>query len=124
MVIFDGRDAAGKGGAIKRVMQYLNPRFARVVALPTPNERKRTQWYFQRYIQHLPAAGEIVAMDRSRYNRAGVERAMDYCTPEQYHRFLRMFVDDGITLIKYWYSVSHEVQEKRVHSRRNDPMHR
>ncbi|MEC5149830.1 polyphosphate kinase 2 [Cryobacterium sp. GrIS_2_6] len=131
VVIFEGRDAAGKGGAIKRVMQYLNPRFARVVALPTPNERERTQWYFQRYIQHLPAAGEIVLMDRSWYNRAGVERVMDYCTPEQYQRFLqqapafeRMLVDDGIILIKYWYSVSDEVQEERFHSRRNDPMRR
>ncbi|MBM7470645.1 polyphosphate kinase 2 [Subtercola frigoramans] len=131
VVIFEGRDAAGKGGAIKRIMQYLNPRFARVAALPTPNEREKTQWYFQRYIKHLPAAGEIVLMDRSWYNRAGVERVMDYCTPEQYKRFLeqapvfeRMLVDDGIVLIKYWFSVSDEVQEERFHSRLNDPMRR
>jgi polyphosphate kinase 2 len=131
VVIFEGRDAAGKGGAIKRIMQYLNPRHARVVALPMPSERERGQWYFQRYIQHLPTAGEIVLMDRSWYNRAGVERVMDYCTPEQYRRFLhqtptfeRMLVEDGITLIKYWYSVSDDVQEERFHSRLNDPMRR
>ncbi|GAA1002222.1 polyphosphate kinase 2 (PPK2 family) [Subtercola frigoramans] len=88
VVIFEGRDAAGKGGAIKRIMQYLNPRAARVAALPTPDEREKGQWYFQRYIKHLPTAGEIVLMDRSWYNRAGVERVMDYCTPEQYRRFL------------------------------------
>jgi len=131
VVIFEGRDAAGKGGAIKRIMQYLNPRHARVVALPMPSERERGQWYFQRYIEHLPTAGEIVLMDRSWYNRAGVERVMNYCTPEQYRRFLhqtptfeRMLVEDGITLIKYWYSVSDDVQEERFHSRLNDPMRR
>lgn len=131
VVIFEGRDAAGKGGAIKRIMQYLNPRAARVAALPTPNEREKGQWYFQRYIAHLPTAGEIVLMDRSWYNRAGVERVMDYCTPEQYRRFLhqaptfeRMLVEDGIILIKYWFSVSDEVQEERFHSRLNDPMRR
>lgn len=131
LVIFEGRDAAGKGGAIKRVMQYLNPRSARVVALQTPTEREKGQWYFQRYIQHLPTKGEIVLMDRSWYNRAGVERVMGYCTPEQYSRFLRqtptferMLVEDGIILIKYWYSVSDEVQEERFHSRLNDPMRR
>jgi polyphosphate kinase 2 len=131
VVIFEGRDAAGKGGAIKRIVQYLNPRAARVAALPTPNEREKGQWYFQRYIEHLPTAGEIVLMDRSWYNRAGVERVMDYCTPEQYRRFLhqvptfeRMLVEDGIILIKYWFSVSDEVQEERFHSRLNDPMRR
>ncbi|MET0975488.1 MAG: polyphosphate kinase 2 [Leifsonia sp.] len=131
VVIFEGRDAAGKGGAIKRIVQYLNPRSARVVALPTPNEREKGQWYFQRYIEHLPTSGEIVLMDRSWYNRAGVERVMDYCTPEQYRRFLhqvptfeRMLVEDGIILIKYWYSVSDDIQEQRFHSRRNDPMRR
>ena len=131
VVIFEGRDAAGKGGAIKRVVQYLNPRSARVVALPAPNERERTQWYFQRYIEHLPAAGEIVLMDRSWYNRAGVERVMGYCTPEEHERFLRqapeferMLVEDGITLIKYWFSVSDDVQEARFRSRLEDPMRR
>jgi polyphosphate kinase 2 len=131
VVIFEGRDAAGKGGAIKRIMQYLNPRSARVVALPTPNEREKGQWYFQRYIEHLPTKGEIVLMDRSWYNRAGVEHVMGYCTPEQYRLFLRqvptlerMLVDDGIILIKYWFSVSDDVQAARFHSRRNDPMRR
>ena len=131
VVIFEGRDAAGKGGAIKRIVQYLNPRSARVVALPTPNDREKGQWYFQRYIEHLPTAGEIVLMDRPWYNRAGVERVMDYCTPEQYRRFLhqvptfeRMLVEDGIIVIKYWFSVSDEVQEERFHSRLNDPMRR
>jgi polyphosphate kinase len=113
LVIFEGRDAAGKGGAIKRIMQYLNPRSARVVALPQPSEREQGQWYFQRYIERLPTAGEIVLMDRSWYNRAGVERVMGYSTDEQYELFLaqvpiveKMLVDDGITLIKYWFSVS------------------
>ncbi|NEN05030.1 polyphosphate kinase 2 [Diaminobutyricibacter tongyongensis] len=131
VVIFEGRDAAGKGGAIKRIMQYLNPRSARVVALPTPNKREKGQWYFQRYIQHLPTKGEIVLMDRSWYNRAGVEHVLGYCTPEQYKRFLhqvptfeRMLVEDGIILVKYWFSVSDEVQEERFHSRLNDPMRR
>lgn len=131
LVIFEGRDAAGKGGAIKRIIQYLNPRSARVVALPTPSEREKGQWYFQRYIEHLPTTGEIVLMDRSWYNRAGVERVMGYCTDEQYHRFLeqvpqveKMLVDDGIILVKYWFSVSDTVQEQRFHSRLEDPMRR
>ncbi|WP_286276826.1 polyphosphate kinase 2 [Naasia aerilata] len=131
VVIFEGRDAAGKGGAIKRVVQYLNPRSARVVALPAPSERERGQWYFQRYIERLPAAGEIVLMDRSWYNRAGVERVMEYCTQEQYDLFLkqtpvfeRMLVEDGIILIKYWFSVSDKEQEKRFKSRLHDPMRR
>ena len=131
VVIFEGRDAAGKGGAIKRIAQYLNPRTARVVALPTPSDRERGQWYFQRYVERLPTAGEIVLMDRSWYNRAGVERVMDYCTPEEHERFLhqtptfeRMLVEDGIILIKYWFSVSDTEQEKRFRSRLEDPMRR
>lgn len=131
VVLFEGRDAAGKGGAIKRVMEFLNPRVARIVALPIPTERQRTQWYFQRYIEHLPAAGEIVLFDRSWYNRAGVERVMGYCTPEEYIRFLRqcpqleqMLIDDGILLRKYWFSVSDKEQEKRFRSRLTDPMRR
>ena len=131
VVVFEGRDAAGKGGAIKRIVQYLNPRSARVAALPTPGEQERGQWYFQRYIQHLPTAGEIVLFDRSWYNRAGVERVMDYCTPEQYRLFLRqtpvferMLVEDGIILVKYWFSVSDDVQEQRFRSRLDDPMRR
>jgi polyphosphate kinase 2 len=131
VVIFEGRDAAGKGGAIKRIMQYLNPRTARVVALPKPSERELGQWYFQRYIERLPTAGEIVLMDRSWYNRAGVERVMDYSTPEQYELFLRqapaverMLVEDGIILIKYWFSVSDTEQEARFHKRLNDPVRR
>jgi len=131
LVIFEGRDAAGKGGAIKRVMQYLNPRHARVVALPQPTERERGQWYFQRYVQLLPTAGEIVLMDRSWYNRAGVERVMGYCTEEQYERFLRqvpvverMLVEDGIIVLKYWFSVSDEVQQARFASRVEDPLRR
>lgn len=131
LVIFEGRDAAGKGGSIKRVMQYLNPRSARVAALPAPSERERGQWYFQRYIERLPAAGEIVLMDRSWYNRAGVEHVLGYCTDEEYERFLRqvpvverLLVEDGITLIKYWFSVSDEEQQKRFASRLEDPMRR
>jgi polyphosphate kinase 2 len=131
LVIFEGRDAAGKGGAIKRVMQYLNPRTARVVALPQPSEREKGQWYFQRYIERLPTTGEIVLMDRSWYNRAGVEKVMGYCTDEEYDRFLaqvptveQMLVDDGIIVLKYWYSVSDTEQEKRFRSRLNDPMRR
>lgn len=131
VVIFEGRDAAGKGSTIKRVAEYLNPRVARIVALPTPTERERTQWYFQRYISHLPAAGEIVLMDRSWYNRAGVEHVFGYCTNAEYHRFLhqapifeRMLVEDGILLRKYWFSVSDIEQEKRFHSRAGDPMRR
>jgi polyphosphate kinase 2 len=131
LVIFEGRDAAGKGGAIKRVMQYLNPRHARVVALPQPSERERGQWYFQRYIERLPTAGEIVLMDRSWYNRAGVERVMGYSSEEEYQRFLRqapvverLLVEDGIVVIKYWFSVSDEEQQSRFASRLNDPMRR
>jgi len=131
VVIFEGRDAAGKGGAIKRIAQYLNPRSMRVVALPQPSEREKGQWYFQRYIEHLPTAGEIVLMDRSWYNRAGVERVMGYCTDEQYELFLeqapvfeKMLVDDGILVIKYWFSVSDKEQQKRFKSRLNDPMRR
>jgi polyphosphate kinase 2 len=131
LVIFEGRDAAGKGGAIKRVTQYLNPRSARVVALPQPSEREKGQWYFQRYLERLPAAGEIVLMDRSWYNRAGVEHVLGYCTPEQYERFLhqvptveRLLVEDGITVIKYWFSVSDEEQQKRFTSRLKDPRRR
>ncbi|SDF89140.1 polyphosphate kinase 2 [Pseudonocardia oroxyli] len=129
VVIFEGRDAAGKGGAIKRVTENLNPRVARVVALPAPTERQKTQWYFQRYVEHLPAAGEIVLMDRSWYNRAGVERVMGFCTPEEYKRFLRqcpafeeMLVEDGILLRKYWFSVSPQEQEKRFRERLTNPL--
>jgi len=131
VVIFEGRDAAGKGGTIQRISQYLNPRVARIVALPAPTERELTQWYFQRYVPHLPAAGEIVLFDRSWYNRAGVERVMGFCTPDQYRRFLhqapifeRMLLEDGILLRKYWFSVSDEEQEARFRSRLDDPMRR
>ena len=131
VVIFEGRDAAGKGGAIKRITEYLNPRVAQIVALPAPTERQRTEWYFQRYVQHLPAAGEIRLFDRSWYNRAGVERVMGYCTPEEHRRFLhqcpifeRMLIEDGIMLRKYWFSVSDRQQEKRFKSRLTDPMRR
>jgi len=129
VLIFEGRDAAGKGGAIKRVTEYLNPRIAQVVALPAPTERQRTEWYFQRYVQHLPAAGQIKLFDRSWYNRAGVERVMGYCTPEEHRRFLRqcpiferMLIEDGIIVRKYWFSVSDREQEKRFKSRLTDPM--
>jgi polyphosphate kinase len=131
VVVFEGRDAAGKGGAIKRATEFLNPRTARIAALPAPTERERSQWYFQRYIQHLPAAGEIVLFDRSWYNRAGVERVMGFCTETEYRRFLhqcpifeRMLVEDGILLRKYWFSVSDEEQERRFHARLDDPMRR
>ncbi|HEV7760765.1 MAG TPA: polyphosphate kinase 2 [Acidimicrobiales bacterium] len=131
VIVFEGRDAAGKGGTIKRVTQYLNSRVARVAALPAPTERERTQWYFQRYIAQLPAAGEIVCFDRSWYNRAGVEKVMGFCTADEYHRFLhqcpifeRMLVEDGILLRKYWFSVSDEEQEERFRSRLEDPMRR
>jgi polyphosphate kinase 2 len=131
VVVFEGRDAAGKGGAIQRVAEYLNPRVCRIVALPAPTERQRTQWYFQRYVEHLPAAGEIVLFDRSWYNRAGVERVMGFCTPEEYDRFLRQcpvfeqqLVEDGIMLRKYWFSVSDQEQERRFRSRMKDPMRR
>ena len=131
VAVFEGRDAAGKGGAIQRVAEYLNPRVCRIVALPAPTERQRTQWYFQRYIEHLPAAGEIVLLDRSWYNRAGVERVMGFCTPEEYDRFLRqcplfeeMLIEDGILLRKYWFSVSDREQERRFTDRMNNPMKR
>jgi polyphosphate kinase 2 len=131
VVIFEGRDAAGKGSTIKRVNEYLNARVTRTVALPAPTERERTEWYFQRYVPHLPAAGEIVLMDRSWYNRAGVEHVMGYCTNVEYHRFLhqapifeRMLVEDGIILLKYWFSVSDVEQEERFRSRAEDPMRR
>ncbi|MEV6978501.1 polyphosphate kinase 2 [Kitasatospora sp. NPDC093806] len=131
VVVFEGRDAAGKGGAIKRVTEYLNPRIARVAALPTPTERQRTQWYFQRYVEHLPAAGEIVLFDRSWYNRAGVERVMGFCTDEEYWQFLhqcptfeRMLIESGVLLRKYWFSVSDTEQERRFRDRLADPMKR
>jgi len=131
VVVFEGRDAAGKGGVIKRIAQYLNPRICRIAALPAPTERETTQWYFQRYSPHLPSAGEIVLFDRSWYNRAGVERVMGFCTEEEYREFLRscpeferMLVRSGIILIKYWFSVSDEVQEKRFQSRLSEPLKR
>ena len=131
VVIFEGRDAAGKGGVIKRITQRLNPRICRVVALATPTERETTQWYFQRYVPHLPAAGEMVLFDRSWYNRAGVERVMGFCTEEEYREFLRscpeferMLIRSGILLIKYWFSVSDEEQERRFQDRLNDPVKR
>ncbi len=131
VVIFEGRDAAGKGGTIQRVAQYLNPRFATIAALPAPTERERTQWYFQRYVEHLPAAGDMVLFDRSWYNRAGVEHVMGFCTQQEYSRFLhqcpifeRLLVEDGIVLRKYWFSVSDEEQERRFRDRLDDPMRR
>jgi polyphosphate kinase 2 len=131
VVIFEGRDAAGKGSTIKRVTEYLNPRIASIVALPAPTERERTQWYFQRYADHLPAAGELTLFDRSWYNRAGVEHVMGFCTKEEYSRFMhqcpifeRLLVEDGILLRKYWFSVSDEEQQLRFKSRLNDPMRR
>ncbi|WP_028659455.1 polyphosphate kinase 2 [Nocardioides insulae] len=130
-VLFEGRDAAGKGGTIKRITQHLNPRIARIVALPAPTDRERTQWYFQRYVANLPAAGEITLFDRSWYNRAGVEKVMGYCTPEQHRLFLeqvpifeQMLIEDGILLRKYWFSVSDEEQLKRFRSRGSDPTRR
>ncbi|MFI6223099.1 polyphosphate kinase 2 [Nocardia salmonicida] len=129
VIVFEGRDAAGKGGTIKRFMEHLNPRGARVVALEKPSVRESTQWYFQRYVEHLPAAGEIVLFDRSWYNRAGVERVMGFCTPEQHRRFLaqvplfeRMLVDDGIDLVKFWFSVSPLEQRTRFAIRQVDPV--
>ncbi|WP_125098528.1 polyphosphate kinase 2 [Leucobacter chromiireducens] len=129
VIIFEGRDAAGKGGAIKRFTEHLNPRGARVVALEIPTEREQTQWFFQRYVQHLPAAGEIVMFDRSWYNRAGVERVMGYCTPQQYLEFTRsapeferMLVNSGIHLIKFWFSVGRAEQHERFMSRSQDPV--
>jgi polyphosphate kinase len=131
VVVFEGRDAAGKGSTIKRVTQYLNPRVARIAALPAPTERERTQWYFQRYAEYLPAAGEITLFDRSWYNRAGVERVMGFCTPAEYERFLRqcpiferLLVEDGVLLRKYWFSVSDAEQQRRFRSRLEDPMRR
>jgi polyphosphate kinase len=131
IVLFEGRDTAGKGGIIKRITALLNPRFARVAALPAPTERERTQWYFQRYMAHLPAAGEIVLFDRSWYNRAGVERVMGFCTQEEYDDFMRscpqierMLISSGISLFKYWLSVSDAEQERRFQARINDPSKR
>ena len=129
VILFEGRDAAGKGGVIKRITQRLNPRVCRVAALPAPNDRERTQWYFQRYVSHLPAAGEIVLFDRSWYNRAGVERVMGFCTDDQYEEFFRtvpeferMLARSGIQLIKYWFSISDEEQHLRFLSRIHDPL--
>jgi polyphosphate kinase 2 len=129
VILFEGRDAAGKGGAIKRITQRLNPRVCRVVALPAPNDRERTQWYFQRYVPHLPAGGEIVLFDRSWYNRAGVERVMGFCTEEETDEFFRsvpeferMLVRSGIRLIKYWFSITDEEQHLRFLGRIHDPM--
>jgi len=129
VILFEGRDAAGKGGVIKRITQRLNPRVCRVAALPAPNDRERTQWYFQRYVAHLPAAGEIVLFDRSWYNRAGVERVMGFCTDEQYEEFFRsvpefekMLNRSGIQLLKYWFSISDEEQHLRFLSRVHDPL--
>ena len=131
VVVFEGRDAAGKGGTIKRITQTLNPRICRVVALGNPTEREKTQWYFQRYVPHLPAAGEMVLFDRSWYNRAGVERVMGFCTEDEYWEFLRscphfehMIIHSGIILIKYWFSVGAEEQEKRFQARLTDPTRR
>jgi len=131
VVLFEGRDAAGKGGVIKRIIEKLSPRVCRVVALPAPSEREKTQWYFQRYVPHLPAAGEMVLFDRSWYNRAGVERVMNFCTDEEYDEFLhscpifeRMLVRAGIIVIKYWFSVSDEEQERRFQARLEDPTKR
>jgi polyphosphate kinase 2 len=129
VVIFEGRDAAGKGGTIKRITEYLSPRVARIAALPAPTERERGQWYYQRYIAHLPAAGEIVLFDRSWYNRAGVEKVMGFCTPQEHARFMRqtpifeqMLIDDGVLLRKYWFSVSDAEQLRRFRSRLHDPV--
>ena len=131
VIVMEGRDAAGKGSAIKRITQYLNPRSARIEALPTPNSREKGQWYFQRYIEKLPTAGEIVIFDRSWYNRAGVERVMGFCTSQEYRRFLhqapifeRLLVEDGIHLCKYWFSVSDEEQIERFEDRLSDPLRR
>ncbi|SMO42059.1 polyphosphate kinase 2, PA0141 family [Saccharicrinis carchari] len=131
VVIFEGRDAAGKGGVIKRIKQRLNPRNTKIVALPIPTERERTQWYFQRYVAHLPAAGEMALFDRSWYNRAGVEKVMGFCTQQEYEEFLRscpdferMLIRSGIILVKYWFSVSDDEQEKRFKERINTPLKR
>ena len=129
VILFEGRDAAGKGGVIKRITQRLNPRICRVAALPAPNDRERTQWYFQRYVSHLPAGGEMVLFDRSWYNRAGVERVMGFCSDEEYEEFFRtvpefekMLVGSGITLVKYWFSITDEEQHARFLARANDPL--
>jgi len=131
VLVFEGRDAAGKGGVIKRIVEPLNPRGATIVALGTPSDREKTRWYFQRYIAHLPAAGEIVLFDRSWYNRAGVERVMGFCTDEEYWEFMhscpeleRMLIRDGIILRKYWFSVSDAEQERRFQKRSSDPTRR
>lgn len=131
VVIFEGRDAAGKGSTIKRFTQYLNPRLAQIVALPTPSEREMGEWYFQKYVNHLPTRGEIRFFDRSWYNRAGVEKVMGYCTADEYRRFLhqapifeRMLIEDGIILRKYWFSISDAEQTRRFESRIKDPMRR
>lgn len=128
VVVFEGRDAAGKGGTIKRIVQYLNPRLCSIAALPAPTDREKTQWYYQRYVAHLPAAGEMVLFDRSWYNRAGVERVMNFCTEAQYKEFLmtcplfeRMLIQSGIILVKYWFSVSDEEQERRFQQRIDNP---
>jgi polyphosphate kinase len=131
LVIFEGRDAAGKGGVIKRITQYLNPRTTRIAALPKPTEREQGQWYFQRYTAHLPSRGEVVLFDRSWYNRAGIERVLGFCTREEYQRFLRqcpiferLLVEDDIVLVKYWFSVSDEEQQRRFEARVTDPLRR
>jgi polyphosphate kinase 2 len=131
VILFEGRDAAGKGGTIKRITEYLSPRSARIAALPAPSDREKGQWYFQRYIEHLPTKGEIVLFDRSWYNRAGVERVMGFCSPQEETLFLRqcpifeqMLIDDGIMLRKYWFSVSEDEQLRRFKSRLNDPLRR
>jgi polyphosphate kinase 2 len=131
VVIFEGRDAAGKGGVIKRITEHLNPRVTRHIALPKPTERQQTQWYFQRYVAQLPAAGEIALFDRSWYNRAGIEHVLGFCTSEEYERFLRQcpvferqLVEDGIIVIKYWFSVSEDEQARRLEARIEDPMRR
>jgi polyphosphate kinase len=131
VIVFEGRDAAGKGGTIKRITEYLNPRNARIVALPKPSEREQGQWYFQRFVAELPAAGEIVLFDRSWYNRAGIEHVLGYCTPAEYQRFLRqcpiferMLVEDGIHLVKYWFSVSDAAPKRRFRKRIDDPVRR
>lgn len=131
VVLFEGRDAAGKGGAIKRITEYLSPRTARIAALPVPTDRERGEWYYQRYIAHLPTKGEIVLFDRSWYNRAGIEKVMGFCTPQEHALFLRqtpifeqMLIDDGILLRKYWFSVSEAEQLRRFKARRNDPVRR
>ena len=131
VVVFEGRDAAGKGSAIKRIIEPLNPRVAKIVALPAPTERQKTQWYFQRYVRHLPAAGEMILFDRSWYNRAGVERVMGFCTEEEYREFMRscpeferMLIRSGIQIIKYWFSVSDDEQERRFQKRLSQPTKR